>query len=90
MSGKIFYFNSEAKLDCVEGLILNIIENTEGKFISVVPAGIVRVDRIITLYGKPFAAYDEYDSFANACLDCKGGYDWASFKSYGIQNCQVQ
>ena len=33
----------------------------------------IRIDRIITLFGKPGAAYDEYDAFANACMDCSGG-----------------
>lgn len=32
----------------------------------------IRIDRIITLFGKPGAAYDEYDAFANACLNCAG------------------
>lgn len=35
----------------------------------------IRVDRIITVFGKPAAAYDEYDNYANQCLSCTGGYD---------------
>lgn len=75
-SGKIFFFNTNQKLDCVEGRIENILESPEGLFISMSPPASVRADRIITLYGTPFAAYDEYDAYANACLDCKGGYDF--------------
>lgn len=35
----------------------------------------IRLDRIITINGKPGPAYDEYDSFANSCLSCMGGMD---------------
>ncbi len=34
-----------------------------------------RLDRIIVLNGRPGPAYDEYDSYALACLDCMGGMD---------------
>jgi hypothetical protein len=35
----------------------------------------IRLDRIIVFNGKPGPAYDEYDSYALACLDCTGGMD---------------
>ena len=35
----------------------------------------VRIDRIITLNGKPGPAYDEYDRYSLACMDCKAGRD---------------
>ncbi|WP_240452744.1 hypothetical protein [Sphingobacterium sp. xlx-130] len=34
----------------------------------------IRIDRIITLFGKIGAAYDEYNQYANSCMDCTGGY----------------
>ncbi|MCE7862579.1 MAG: hypothetical protein DYG99_03450 [Bacteroidetes bacterium CHB5] len=74
-SGKIFFFNADNQLDSVEGRIEQVLENKEGMFVCMVPTASIRVDRIITLYGKPFAAYDEYDAYANTCLDCKGGYE---------------
>jgi hypothetical protein len=43
-------------------------------YLNVSPEKQIRIDRIITLFGKPGAAYDEYDSFANQCLACTGGY----------------
>lgn len=76
LCGKIFFFNADNKLDGAEGRIEQVIENTEGMFVLLIPSATIRADRIITLYGKPFAAYDEYDAYANACLDCKGGYDF--------------
>jgi len=37
------------------------------------PGEQVRLDCIITINGKPGPAFDEYDSYANACLSCQGG-----------------
>jgi hypothetical protein len=74
--GKIFYFDDN---DQVEELIGRVIKMEEisgaGIFIHLEPVNSVRIDRIITLFGKPGAAFDEYDSFANQCLSCTGGYD---------------
>src|SRR5687767_55508 len=73
--GKIFFFNAEGKVDDAEGKVINIDEITgKGMFITLDNRIQIRIDRIITLFGKPGAAYDEYDAFANACLDCTGGY----------------
>lgn len=77
-TGKIFYFCSAGdEVVCsAEGKILNM-EDIEGKgvFIQLDPSASVRIDRIITLFGKPGAAYDEYDAYANACMECTGGVD---------------
>jgi hypothetical protein len=35
----------------------------------------VRLDRLIAFEGRPGPAFDEYDSYALACLDCMGGMD---------------
>jgi hypothetical protein len=75
-NGKVFFFNSELRLDGVEGRIEKLVEwPGHGWFIELTPEALIRIDRIITVNGKPGPAYDEYDSYANACLDCKGGYD---------------
>lgn len=72
--GKIFYFDSANEVASVEGKINDLKElNGTGWFITLDPTISVRIDRIITLFGKPGAAYDEYDAFANACMDCSGG-----------------
>jgi hypothetical protein len=73
-SGKIFFFNDDNQLDSVEGIIESVSEN--GQFVGLVSSFSIRIDRIITLFGQPFAAFDEYDSYGNAYLDCKGGYDF--------------
>ena len=45
----------------------------KGMFITLDSGTQIRIDRIITLYGKPGAAFDEYDAFANQCLSCTAG-----------------
>jgi len=74
--GKVFYFNDGQAVDSCEGELVSLVE-VEGKglFIKMIPEAQIRIDRIITLFGKPGAAYDEYDNFANQCLSCTGGYD---------------
>jgi len=75
-TGKIFYFNSEQVVDSVEGRIIKMEEITsKGLFITLDPEAHLRIDRIIALFGKPGAAFDEYDAYANQCLSCTGGYD---------------
>ena len=74
--GKIFFFNNDVVVDSCEGQIVSLLEiDGQGMFIVLNPEHQIRLDRIITVFGKPGAAYDEYDSFANQCLACTGGYD---------------
>ena len=74
--GQIFYFEGDQTVDSTTGSIVKMEEiNGEGLFIFLDTELTLRVDRIITLFGKPGAAYDEYEAYANACLSCTGGYD---------------
>jgi hypothetical protein len=73
--GKIFFFNDNDVFDCAEGFIHHIEERIDGKFVMMSTGERIRIDRIITLFGKPGPAFDEYDAFGNQCLDCKGGYE---------------
>jgi hypothetical protein len=74
-NGKVFYFNQEGSVDCTEGTI-SAINEIEGKglFITMSSGFQLRIDRIITLFGQPGAAYDEYDAYANACMECHCGF----------------
>nr|PZN50223.1 MAG: hypothetical protein DIU61_15560 [Bacteroidota bacterium] len=75
-TGKVFFFDEDDAVKDVEGKVVKLAEVPgEGDFIFLEPEGRVRIDRIITLFGKPGAAFDEYDDFANQCLACTGGYD---------------
>jgi len=72
-SGKIFYFSKTGVVESSEGRVLCCEEIAgRGLFIELDSQEKIRIDRIITLFGKPGAAYDEYDAFANACMNCAG------------------
>jgi len=74
--GKIFYFDLDQKVESCEGQIIELKEiEGKGLFIAIDPECQIRIDRIITVFGKPAAAYDEYDNYANQCLSCTGGYE---------------
>lgn len=73
-SGKIFFWADGQKVDEVTGKVVRQEEQPgKGVFIVLDSGAEVRIDRIITLFGKPGAAYDEYDDFANQCLACTAG-----------------
>ncbi|PRD54650.1 hypothetical protein [Sphingobacterium gobiense] len=74
-SGKVFYFDDDNKLEEVGGRIVEIKEEKSAGVFILMDNGLrIRVDRIITLFGKVGAAYNEYEAYANACMDCSGGY----------------
>lgn len=71
--GKVFYFSGTGEVESAEGRILHCEEIPgKGIFMQLDNNEYIRIDRIITLFGKPGAAYDEYDAFANACMNCAG------------------
>ena len=75
-NGKVFYFDDQDKVESVEGEVTKLEDvDQKGMFITLNTGVQIRIDRIITLFGKPGAAFDEYDSYANQCLSCTGGYD---------------
>ncbi len=73
LSGKIFFW-SDGKVDEVIRKVISLDDIPgKGMFITLDSTTHVRIDRIITLFGKPGAAYDEYDTFTNQCLSCRAG-----------------
>lgn len=79
-TGKIFYFCEKEGVCSALGKILSMNEiEQKGVFICLDSDEWIRIDRIITLFGKPGAAYDEYDAYANACMDCMGGHEMGDF-----------
>jgi len=70
-SGKVHFFDEKGDVNSSEGTATSIVKNTYGVFLTVLGDRSVRIDRIITLMGRPGAAYDEYDRYANACLACE-------------------
>lgn len=74
-NGKIFHFGNDNEVCSTEGKAISMKEiNGKGLFIELHDHTQIRVDRIITLFGKPGAAFDLYDSFGNVCFECTGGY----------------
>ena len=72
----IHYFNQEnlwVKANVsAEGMTR---DKAGGEYLTLESGEKVRIDRIITINGKPAPAFDEYDAYALACLDCQGGMD---------------
>jgi len=74
--GQVCYFGNGKEIRSSSGLINDMKDlPKEGIFISMSDESTIRIDRIITLFGKPGAAFDEYDAYGNACMDCMGGYE---------------
>jgi len=72
--GKIFFFNTDNQVDEAVGIAIKLAEEkNKGMYVFLDTGTTIRIDRIITLFGKVGAAYGEYDAFANACMDCTGG-----------------
>jgi hypothetical protein len=72
----VHYFDSANKLEDARGKIDTVIASEKNEMLLLLESGeSIRLDRIITINGKPGPAYDEYDSYANACLDCRGEPD---------------
>lgn len=71
-SGKVFFFDPNNALDDGEGRILELLHKQPkvGVFLKLDNNKEIRIDRIITLFGKIGPAYDEYDNFANQCMAC--------------------
>ncbi len=73
---KIFYFGEENSINDAKGKPVEIAtEPNHAEFLMFDDGLKIRLDRIIVFDGKPGPAYDEYDSYALACLDCMGGMD---------------
>lgn len=70
-SGKVHFFEIHiTKLLDVTGTIDQIFKTKEGEFILLGDQK-VRLDKIVTLFGKPGPAYDDYDRYANSCFTCE-------------------
>ena len=71
---KVFYFGKGAEVEEAKGKITGLIKNGSIDEYLVFDSGDeARIDRIITINGKPGPAYDEYDAYALACLNCNTG-----------------
>lgn len=69
-SGKVHFFNPQGELDDAEGFMKEISKKKEGEFL-IIGSQNVRLDKIITILGRPGPSYETYDRYANACLTCE-------------------
>lgn len=69
--GKTHFFDQNGLVNTSEGTMQSIDREDDGVFLSIAGGQPVRVDRIITLLGRPGPAYEAYDRYANACLTCE-------------------
>lgn len=70
-NSKVFYFSTGSDVEEVKGKIINLIKKNDfEEYLLFDSSEEVRIDRIITVNGKPGPAYDEYDAYALACLNC--------------------
>jgi hypothetical protein len=72
---RVFYFLPDQTLGEAKGEYNRIEESDKGEFMIIKDEEPVRIDRIITVNGKPGPAFDEYIAYADACLSCQAGYD---------------
>lgn len=71
---KIFYFDQKNQVEEESGKIEEMVSvNNFEKYLLLNTAKRIRMDKIITINGIPGPAYDEYDKFALACLECNIG-----------------
>ena len=72
----VHYFGKGIDIEDARGRISGIITNEKHEeFLFIDQDKKIRLDRIITINGKPGPAFDEYDSYARACMDCRAGLD---------------
>ncbi len=72
----IHYFDPKGEVETARGRIIRLSQmKTTGDFLFLHDESKVRIDRIITINGRPGPAYDEYDSYALQCTTCMGGMD---------------
>lgn len=67
----VFYFGNENEVEEAKGKITGLVNrDAHEEFLAFDSGQEVRIDRIITINGIPGPAYDEYDAYALACLNC--------------------
>lgn len=67
----VFYFGNGSDMREAKGKITGLVKKEAfEEYLHFDSGDQVRIDRIITVNGRPGPAYDEYDAYALACLNC--------------------
>lgn len=70
-SARVIYFGEGITLEEVIGKITGITKNEYNEeHMTFENGSAVRIDRIISINGKPGPAFDEYNNLGMACMDC--------------------
>ena len=69
-SGTVNYFSYNDSLEGYKGEILKYYSKKDGDFLELSDNRSVRLDRIITILGKPGPSFDKYNHFSNVCFSC--------------------
>lgn len=70
-SSRIIFFVEGTTLDEVIGKISGIAKNEKNEeYMTFENGREVRIDRIISINGKPGPTFDEYNNLGMACMDC--------------------
>ncbi len=68
--GRIFYFDDHDRLESADGIVVKLQEEQTGWWIELNTTARIKLHRVITLFGKPGPAYDEYDLYSIRCGEC--------------------
>jgi len=69
---RINYWKNKGEMAQVKSQIKDIYATSQKEEYLVTHEGEnIRLDHIIAINGKPGPAMDEYEDYANACLDCR-------------------
>lgn len=70
-NSKVIYFGNGVELEEAKGKITGTFKNDlNEEYLCFDTEEEVRIDRIISINGVPGPAYDEYNNYGLACLDC--------------------
>ena len=72
---KVYFFNPNMQVEVSIGILFNIISQDKAVFLEIQCDKTVRIDRIVTINGKPGPAYDEYDCLAQNSFSLLKGYE---------------
>lgn len=69
-SGTLNFFSYEDEIEDIKGQLQEITSTKSGDFAVLKNGEKVRLDRIITIFGKPGPSFEKYNHFSNVCFSC--------------------
>ena len=67
---RIHYFNETNDWEMENGTAEKLVREGQAEFLQLQSGVRIRIDRIITINGKPGPKYEEFEAYGNICLDC--------------------